>query len=271
MKALRYCLVTLAVVAVCGISFATLKELAKVDDFVITDEYVKERINLVPANMRKMAIKEKEKFFERLINEELFILEAKKMNLQESEDYKFKLETYKRESLADMYLTKFLEEKNTEDAQKKYYEENMKNYSRPELVRISVIRTKTEEEAKEVLEKAKKGEDFTELAEKHSTGPAASKGGDFGFRELRGLRKEYGDIAFSMKKGDIQGPIKLSDGYHIIKLTDRRDAGTASFEDVKRRVENEYALKLIDEKVAELRKAYKIHIDEAELKNLKID
>ncbi len=269
-KVLRYWTIILVVTAF-GISFADLKELAKVDDFVITDGYLKQRLNLVPANSRKLAIQDKEKFFDRLINEELFIREAKKMNMQEKEDYKLLVETYSRELLADMYLRQYLQEKNTEDAQKRYYEENKKNYSRPETVRISAIRTKTEEEAKEVLEKAKKGEDFAKLAEKYSIGSAASKGGDFGFRERGGLRKEYGDIAFSMKKNEIQGPIKTDDGYHIIKLTDRRDAGTASFEDVKRRIANEYALKLMDEKVAELRKAAKINVDSAELKNLKID
>jgi parvulin-like peptidyl-prolyl isomerase len=85
------------------------------------------------------------------------------------------------------------------------------------------------------------------------------------------LRKEYGDLAFSMKKDEIQGPIKLDDGYHIIKLTDRRDAGLVPFEDAKKRIANEYALKLTEEKIAELRKAASIHIDLAEVKKLTID
>jgi parvulin-like peptidyl-prolyl isomerase len=170
-----------------------------------------------------------------------------------------------------MYLRQFLEKTNTEDAQRKYYEANKKEYSSPELVRISAIRTKTEEEAKEVLEKAEKGEDFAKLAEKYSSGPNADKGGDFGFRDRKTLRKEYGDVVFSMKIGGIRGPIKAQDGYHIIKLTDHRNAGIAPFEDVKKRVENEYARKLIDEKIAELGKAVKIHKDSAEVKNLKID
>jgi parvulin-like peptidyl-prolyl isomerase len=193
------------------------------------------------------------------------------MNLQKSEEYKLKTETYGRELLAGMYMEQYLKEKNTEDAQRKYYEENKKKYEMAEMVRISVIRTKTEEQAKEVLEKAKKGEDFAKLAEKYSSGPAADKGGDFGFRERKTLRKEFGDIAFSMKKGEIKGPIKLADGYHIIKLTDYREGGIASFEDVKKRVAYEYNRKLIDEKIKELKKAYMVHIDEAELKNLKID
>jgi parvulin-like peptidyl-prolyl isomerase len=271
MKALRYCLVILAVLAASGISLATPKELAKVDDFVITDEFVKQRFSLVPNFARYQVLKDKEKFVDRLVNEELFILEAKKMNLQKSEEYKLKTETYDRELLADMYMRQYLKEKNTEDAQRKYYEENKKKYEMAEMVRISVIRTKTEEEAKEVLEKAKKGEDFAKLAEKYSSGPAADKGGDFGFRERKTLRKEFGDIAFSMKKGEIKGPIKLADGYHIIKLIDYREGGIAPFEDVKPRLANEYSMKLIEEKIKELKKAYTVHIDEAELKNLKID
>lgn len=271
MKALRYWAVIVAVVVTCGISFAETKELANVDGFVVTDDYFKQRLSLMPAFARTQALKDKEKFLDRLINEELFIRAAKKMDLQDREDYKLKTETYSRELLADMYLRQYLSEKNTEDVQKKYYEEHKKEYSSPELVRISAIRTKTEEEAKEVLEKAEKGEDFAGLAEKYSSGPNADKGGDFGFRDRKTLRKEYGDVAFSMKVGEIRGPIKAQDGYHIIKLTARRDAGIAPFEDVKKRVENEYGRKLIDEKIAELGKAVKIHVDSAELKNLKID
>jgi parvulin-like peptidyl-prolyl isomerase len=271
MRVFRYLTIIIVVTAVCGISLAALKEIAKVDDFVVTDSYFKQRLNLVPAFARNQALKDKEKFLDRLINEELFILEAKKMNLHDSEEYKLKTETYGRELLADMYMRKYLQEKNTEDNQRKYYEENKKNYERQEMVRISVIRTKTEEEAKEVLKKANSGEDFAKLVEKYSSGPAADKGGDFGFRDRKTLRKEYGDIAFSMKKGEVKGPIKLSDGYHIIKLTDYREGGIAPFEDVKKRVTNEYSMKLMEEKTKELKKAHMIHIDEAELKNLKVD
>ena len=273
MKALNYWMISMMIVAVFGISFAVsqVKQLAKVDDFVITDGYFKQRLSVMGFISRKQALKDKEKFLEGLIKEELLNREAKKMNLQEGEDYKFKMESFSRELLTEIYLDKYLKEKNTEEAQRKYYEENKEKYSRSEMVRISVIRTKTEEGAKEVLEKAKTGEDFGKLAEKYSLGPAATKGGDLGFRDRKTLRKEHGDIAFSMKKDEIQGPIKLEDGYHIIKCTDRRDAGTVPFEDAKKRIVNEYALKLTEEKIAELRKAAKINIDSAEVKNLTID
>lgn len=273
MKALKCWMIPIVIVAVFGISFAAsqLKQLAKVDDFVITDGYFKQRLSVMNNFSRKQALKDREKFLDGLIKEELLNREAKKMNLQESEDYKFKMEIFSRELLTEMYLDKYLEEKNTEEAQRKYYEENKQKYSRPEMVRISVIRTKTEKEAKEVLEKAKTGEDFGKLAEKYSLGPVAVKGGDLGFRDRKTLRKEYGDLAFSMKKDEIQGPIKSEDGYHIIKLTDRRDAGTVPFEDAKKRIVNEYALKLTEEKIADLRKAASISIDSAEVKNLTID
>jgi len=273
MKALKYWMIPIVIVVTLGISFAIsqTKQLAKVDDFVITDGYFKQRLSVMSNFSRKQVLKDREKFLDGLIKEELLIREAKKMNLQESEDYKFKMEIFSRELLTEMYLDKYLKEKNTEEAQRKYYENNKEKYSRPEMVRISVIRTKTEEQAKEVLEKAKTGEDFGKLAEKHSLGPAATKGGDLGFRDRKTLRKEHGDLAFSMKKDEIQGPIKLEDGYHIVKLTERRDAGTVPFEDAKKRIVNEYALKLTEEKIADLKKAAKISIDSAELKNLTID
>ena len=85
------------------------------------------------------------------------------------------------------------------------------------------------------------------------------------------MRKEIGDVAFSMKKDELSGVIKAADGYYIIKLTDRREEGIEKFENVKTRVSSEYVRKLLEDRISELRKAAKIQIDTAELNNLKTE
>lgn len=268
MKRFGYYVALLVIGITFGISFADKKELAKVDGFVITDSDLTKRIGLLPERGRVSI--DKEKFLNKLIDEELLLREAQKLNLHDREDYKLNVETYKREFLVNFFLQQLLKEKNTEESQKKYYEANIEKYKSLEMARLSVITVKSEDEAKEILDKAKGGEDFAELAMKYSQGPAAKKGGDFGFRAKKGLRKDFANVAFSMKVGEISGLIKAEDGYHIIKVTDHKEEGIAKFEEVKNKIASEYANKLIEEKISELRKAVKINIDSAELKNLTI-
>ncbi|MFH1703437.1 MAG: peptidyl-prolyl cis-trans isomerase [Nitrospirota bacterium] len=268
MKKLGYCIALLVISITFGICLAVTKELAKVDGLVITDSDLTKRINQLPERGRVSI--NKEKFLNKMIDEELLLREAQKLNFHDREDYILNVETFKRELLVNLFLQQLIKDKNTEEGQKKYYEANIEKYKNPEMVKISVITVKSEDEAKEILNKAKKGGDFAELAMKYSQGPAAKKGGDFGFRAKKGLRKDFADAAFSMKVGEVSGLIKAGDEYNIIKVTDHKEGGVAKFEQVKNKIASEYAHKLIEEKISELRKAVKIQIDSAELKNLTI-
>lgn len=270
MRMFKYCTACITALFILGMSFAvsSSKDLAKVDGVVVTDSDLIKRLEVLPESSR--AAMDKEKLLNKIIDEELLLREAQKLNLHEREDYKNSVEAYKRDLLVDLYLKQYLKENNTEEKQKKYYEENKEKYASPEMVRISVIKVDTEAEAEEIFKKVESGEDFAELARKYSKDSTARKGGDFGFRAQRGLRKDFADVAFSMKKGEIKGPVKAADGNFLIKLTDHKEAGIAGFEVVKNRIASIYANKLLDERISELRKAVKIQIDAAELKNLTI-
>jgi parvulin-like peptidyl-prolyl isomerase len=227
---------------------------------------------IAPDRQRPKSIKEKENLLNKMIDEELLLREAQKLALYDNEDYKFKVETFKRELLVNLYLQEFLKENNTEENQSKYYKENKEKYANKEMVRISLISLGSEDEAKEILKKAQDGEDFAELAKKHSKGPFVSRGGDFGYRTRSSLKKEIADTAFSMKKGEISNPVKTEDGgYHIIKLVDHKEAGSPPFEEVKNKVAIEYARKLLSDKISGLREAVKIQMDSKELEDLKTD
>jgi peptidyl-prolyl cis-trans isomerase C len=249
-------------IAFANLTFADSKELAKIDGYVISDTNFKKRMMLTSERQRPKSIKDKENLLNKMIDEELLLREAQKLNLYDNEDYKFKVETYKRELLVNLYLEQFLNENNTEVNQKKYYEENKEKYATKEMVWISVISVGSEDEAKEVLKKAQAGEDFAELARKYSKGPFVSRGGDFGFRTKGSLKKEIAEAAFSMKKGEISGPVKTEDGgYNIIRLTDHREAGPPPFEEAKNKVAIDYARKLLSDKISGLRSAVKIQMD----------
>lgn len=76
--------------------------------------------------------------------------------------------------------------------------------------------------ADQVYNMAKRGSNFAALAKKYSKDPgSAKKGGDLGFFPQGQMVPEFNKAAFSMKVGEIR-LIKSSLGYHIIKLTGRK-------------------------------------------------
>ncbi len=76
---------------------------------------------------------------------------------------------------------------------------------------------------KECIRKAQGGEDFTLLAKTFSQEPGAKNtGGDLGFFSPEEMVKPFSDIVFSIKPGEIKGPVNTQFGYHIIKLLEIR-------------------------------------------------
>ena len=68
-----------------------------------------------------------------------------------------------------------------------------------------------------------KGLSFDSLAQIYSQDPnTASSGGYLGFTSRGSLFKEYEEVAYSLKPGNLGGPIKTNLGYHLIKLVDKQ-------------------------------------------------
>lgn len=78
--------------------------------------------------------------------------------------------------------------------------------------------------AKSLLKQIKQGKNFRELAAAHSGGKQALKGGDLGWRSLPELPTIFADAVKKMKKGDVAGPLKAPNGFHVIKLAGVRNS-----------------------------------------------
>ncbi|MBR4491019.1 peptidylprolyl isomerase [bacterium] len=145
----------------------------------------------------------------------------------------------------------------TEDEMKKYYEEKKDTFNTPARVKASHILIKTtdsrdKEAARKLAEKvaaeaeksAKDTGSFAKLAEKYSDDDGSKKrGGDVGYFERTEeggkMVKEFSDGAFALENvGDISKPVESEFGFHIIKLTGKKDKVEKSFEDVRANIEN---------------------------------
>lgn len=171
-------------------------------------------------------------------------------------------------------LEKYFSNKIDEKMLKKYFEEN-KNIFNGESVKVSHIlidtrNMRTQEEISKALEQIKtikreivRGASFEESAKKYSNHPSAEEGGELGYIQRKGiLAKAFLDTAFSLRVGEVSDPVKTEYGYHLIKVTDRREGANLQFEGVKEKVRCEVLdveiMKLIDR----LHKEARITIDQ---------
>jgi len=79
------------------------------------------------------------------------------------------------------------------------------------------------EKIKKIKEMLDKGADFAQLAMQYSEDPGSKdRGGDLGFVERGTLVKEFEEVAFQLKPGEISDIVRTQFGYHIIQLLERR-------------------------------------------------
>ncbi len=137
----------------------------------------------------------------------------------------------------------------TEEDAKKYYDENPTKFGVKEQVRASHIlikpdttdseadpnQAKAEAKAKiqGLLEQIKGGADFAELAKANSDGPSAARGGDLNFFPRGQMVPPFDKAAFALEVGKVSDIVETRFGYHIIKVTGHKDAGTTSFEQAR--------------------------------------
>jgi peptidyl-prolyl cis-trans isomerase D len=94
--------------------------------------------------------------------------------------------------------------------------------------------------AQQVMEQAKGGKDFGELAKQYSQDPgSAHNGGDLGWAERGAFVAPFADALFGMSVGEIKGPVKTQFGYHIIRLDEVQAGKGKSFEEARADLESQ--------------------------------
>jgi len=77
--------------------------------------------------------------------------------------------------------------------------------------------------AQSLLDSLRNGADFATLAKKYSQHATAKSGGDLGEFYPRGtFLPEFEEAAFKLNKGEVSGVVETDQGFHIIKLLERR-------------------------------------------------
>jgi peptidyl-prolyl cis-trans isomerase C len=252
--------------------------LAKVGTVRITQNDLERDIKNLPEFAQKLfeGPVGKEKFLDEMIKKELLYQEATKRGLDKDPEYLRKLEEFKKLTLIGQLLEKEIEAKAkvTEQDVKDYYNKHKEELSAVSEVRASHILVKTEGDAKKILERLRKGEDFAAIAKKSSIDPgSAQNGGDLGYFSSGQMVPEFEAAAATLKEGEVsREPVKTKFGYHIIKVTDRKKGKPVEFEKIKgvlfQRISAEKQKEFFDSYIENLKKTYKVEINKEAVSKL---
>jgi peptidyl-prolyl cis-trans isomerase C len=139
-----------------------------------------------------------------------------------------------------------------------FYEENKERFAEPEKVKASHILLQASPDASEeektaakatlqtVLEEAKGGADFAELAKKHSQCPSAPQGRDLGYFTRGRMVPEFEEAAFKLEPGQISDIVETQFGYHIILVQDKKPKRQLDIEEVSKRIKDVLSDKEMD-------------------------
>jgi parvulin-like peptidyl-prolyl isomerase len=151
--------------------------------------------------------------------------------------------------LAQEYLVKVVTTSVTvpDEDLKRYYKEHQQVFLLPEKITARHIfievskesgpeeKAKAQARADGILLRLKKGEDFDKLAKEMSDdADTAAKGGALGvIAPGKTNSEEFEKAAFALKSGEISAVVATPFGYHIIKVDERQEQRTASFEEAR--------------------------------------
>lgn len=208
----------------------------------------------------------KQRLLEELVNQELFYFDALEKGLDQDEKYKTEMDRLKKNLLKEYAITRFLNDINVPERDVvEYYNENKDQFNKPESVQASHILVEDEVKAQKVIDEMNEGLSFEEAAEKYSKCPSNAKGGDLGFFSKGQMVPEFEKAAFEMKPGEVSKPVKTQFGYHIIKLVDKKEGRTSSFEEVSSQLVQQLTMMKQNEayvkKCDELKGKYEIKIN----------
>ncbi|WP_052675934.1 peptidylprolyl isomerase [Paenibacillus sp. IHBB 10380] len=148
---------------------------------------------------------------------------------------------------------------------KQNFEDNKATYDTAEQVRASHILVATKAEAEAILKELKAGGDFAAIAKEKSIDPGSKDaGGDLDFFARGAMVEPFEKVAFALKKDELSGVVSTTHGFHIIKLTDRKEAHKATLEEKSADIREQ----LVTAKVSEMSATWLAEIKEkATIKN----
>ena len=262
-----FCLLPLVLFAVlmgCTVEIGE-RVVAQIGDEEITVDSLRKFIDDLPeyAKTESTRVEEAKNHLNTMINIELLTMEAKATDLDESPEFRARLEGVRRKKLVSIFQDRALEvEEEVEESKVRKYAEQM---GLTRAIRLADIMVPSRENALVVLRELKNGVPFGQVAKKWSINKETSaQGGDLGrYTTRENMVTPLQDKLFSLALGEISEPIKIGGRYSIFTVI----ADSTIELSPQRRLAIEMGLKKEEKQraqsilVAELKEKYHLELD----------
>lgn len=185
----------------------------------------------------------------RIVPLRLLEMEVKAKNIENDSRVKQQIKNYKENLMINTIQKIQVYDKIeiNDDLVRQYYEENDSEFMHPERREVREIYVRDEQLAKEIVKKARAGTSFGYLFKKYNEKEMLEENeGKLGL--ITAGRGGIGKPSFAVEIGGVTDPIKLGNGYSIIKVLGKRDPEKKTFEESKRIAKAKFRRLKIDER-----------------------
>ena len=142
-----------------------------------------------------------------------------------------------------------------DEALRGFYVQHIERFTEPDRRRVSHILIMIPQNADDLLTEAllhkgemilgrlRRGEDFGELARLYSDDASAKNGGDLGFFKRGELLPKLDRVIFNTQPGESSILVRTKIGFHIIKVTEKKEGRVIPYEEVMEKVKGQYIQK----------------------------
>ncbi len=201
-----------------------------------------------------------------LIDMKVMSQAARAAGMDQTELFAQRRQYLEERALRRAYFTDAIAAQVTEEAARAEYDKFVAEFQPAEEVRASHILVETEETANALKAELDGGADFATLARENSIDPGAANGGDLGFFGRGMMVAPFEEAAFALANpGDVSAPVQSQFGWHIIKLTEKRQSTPPAFDQVASQIQQKLLMEAFTAKVEELMGATEVDVPDPEL------
>jgi len=185
---------------------------------------------------------------------ELLVREAKKKGVDKTTDVKNQTDLAAQTVLVRAYVADWIKANPIPEAALRKEYDTIKSQMGDKEYKVRHILVEKEDEAKEVIAELQKGGKFEKLAERSKDTGSKAAGGDLDWNAPGNFVKPFSDAMVKLPKGKFTAqPVQTQFGWHVIEVTDIRDAKVPSFEEVKPQLQQRMQGQYLDNYFKELR------------------
>lgn len=203
---------------------------------------------------------------ERILDEELALLEGANLMLDTLPEVAKELERARVSALQRVYYTEEIQNKVdiTDKEIKKYYTDHMEEFKQPGQARVKRIVVNTQDEAQQIVERIKAGESVDSLANELTLFKyEAGRGGEFMVYSTQDAYKLFYDGVMGLK--DSLGAVQVDDTlWAAVKILEKKEPGYRTMDEVRsqiiRSLRSDKERAAWDTRRAELRQKYGVKV-----------